>query len=314
MDAITRGATQKPEEQSTAQPTGQQPASQKNTRVRSNAAQKIVRPRRPRVLPGFSLSLGLTVGWLGFMVVIPIAAMSAGLFRISFADLLGLLTRKSATASLVITLQYSFIAAAINAVAGFIIAWTIVRYKFFGSKLLDSVIDLPFALPGAVGGIALASVFSADGPVGALFARYGIQLIYNQFGILIGLVFVTLPFSVRAVQPLIAQLDDAQEQAARLLGAQPRHIFWKVQLPALLPGITSGFILSFARSIGEFGTVVFVAGNIPLKSEVVSRYIYNKLEQYDVQGAIAMASVLLLFSFCALFALNAIEFSRRRQL
>ena len=259
------------------------------------------------ILPGFSLTCGITLGWLGFMVLFPIISMIVSTAGITWSQIATLISRPAAIASFVITLKYAFFTALINSCIGFILAWTITRYKFTGSKLFDTLIDLPFALPGAVGGIALASVFGKNGIIGKFFATHDIQLVYNQFGILIGLMFVTLPFAVRSVQPLIAQLDTAEEQAAYLLGGKSWHIFFRIQLPHLIPGIVSGFILSFARSIGEYGTVIFVAGNIPLKSEVISRYIYNKIDQYDIDGAMVTASVLLGISFTLLIIMNVLQ-------
>ncbi len=267
---------------------------------------------RKNILPGFSLSMGITLSVLGFFVLFPISAIIGGTFTLSFSQVVQLLSRPAAIAAFFITLRYAFFVAVINALLGFVIAWSIVRYKFLGSSVVDAIIDLPFALPGAVGGIALATVFGKNGMIGSIFHFFGIQLVYNQFGIFIGLLFVTLPFCVRSVQPLIQQLDRNEEQAARLLGANPIHIFFRVQLPALMPGIITGFILSFARSIGEYGTVIFVAGNIPLKSEVISRYIYNKIDQYDLEGAMAVSTVLLFISFIVLFSINMLQSSMRK--
>ncbi len=267
---------------------------------------------RKNILPGFSLSMGITLSTLGFFVLFPISAIIGGTFTLSFSQVVQLLSRPAAIAAFFITLRYAFFVAVINALLGFVIAWSIVRYKFLGSSVVDAIIDLPFALPGAVGGIALATVFGKNGMIGSVFHFFGIQLVYNQFGIFIGLLFVTLPFCVRSVQPLIQQLDRNEEQAAKLLGAKPIHIFFRVQLPALMPGIITGFILSFARSIGEYGTVIFVAGNIPLKSEVISRYIYNKIDQYDLEGAMAVSTVLLFISFIVLFSINMLQSSMQK--
>ncbi len=242
--------------------------------------------------------------------------MLAKIADISLVRLVELLSSPAAISAFFITLRYALFAAFINTCIGFVIAWAITRYKFFGSAILDALVDIPFALPGAIGGIALVSVFSKNGIIGSIFAPYDVQLVYNQFGIIIGLLFITLPFTVRSIQPLIAQLDTNEEYAAYLLGAKSHHIFLKIQLPKLIPGILSGFILAFARSIGEYGTVIFVAGNIPLKSEVISRYIYNKIDQYDIEGAIASALVLLFISFLLLICMNLLHFhtwERRRK-
>ncbi len=245
------------------------------------------------------------------MLMLPIFSMLTKTISLSPAQLVKLLSRPAALSAFFITFRYAFFAACINACIGFVIAWAITRYKFFGSAVLDSLVDIPFALPGAIGGIALGSVFGKNGIIGGIFARYDLQLVYNQFGIMIGLLFITLPFTVRAVQPLIAQLDANEEYAAHLLGARSHHIFLRIQLPKLIPGILSGFILAFARSIGEYGTVIFVAGNIPLKSEVISRYIYNKIDQYDIEGAMASALVLLLISFVLLIFMNILQHRAR---
>lgn len=247
------------------------------------------------------------------MLMLPICFMFAKAIDISPTQLVKLLSRPAAISAFFITLRYAFFAACINVCIGFVIAWAITRYKFFGNSILDALIDIPFALPGAIGGIALASIFGKNGIIGSIFARYDIHLVYNQCGILIGLLFITLPFTVRAVQPLIAQLDRNEESAAYLLGAKSHHIFLRIQLPKLMPGILSGFILAFARSIGEYGTVIFVAGNIPQKSEVISRYIYNKIDQYDIEGAIASALVLLLISFLLLLCMNVLHLRTRKK-
>lgn len=259
------------------------------------------------ILPGLPVTLGVTLGWLGFMVLFPIAAMLAGAFSIPIDELLALLSRPAALSSFFLTLRYALLAASVNSILGFVLAWTLSRYRFVGNRFLEALIDIPFALPGSVGGIALASVFGKNGIVGSVFALFDVNLVYNQFGIFLGLMFVTLPFSVRTVQPLIKQLDRNEEEAARLLGAKPWQVFLKIQAPVLVPGVLSGFILTFARSLGEYGTVIFVAGNIPLKSEVISRYIYNKIDQYDLDGAMATAAMLLLVSFVLLFAMNSLQ-------
>lgn len=263
--------------------------------------------KETNLFPGFSLGFGITLGWLGFLILLPITVLILSNLNISFADFIQLLTRPAAIAAFITTFKYSFYAAVINCFIGLLLAWVMARYNFFGKNFFDSIIDLPFALPGAVGGIALASVFGINGLIGSFFNEFDIKLIYNQFGILLGLIFVTLPFAVRSIQTLIYQLNPIQETAARMLGATPWQIFYRVQFPALIPGILSAFILTFARSIGEYGTVIFVAGNIPLQSEVISRYIYNKIDQYDMQGAIATASVLLLISFLILFLMSFVE-------
>ncbi len=260
--------------------------------------------RHTRGIPGFSISLGITMGWLGFIFIIPVVALVLRATSLGSETLLSIITRPAALYSLKITMGYACAAAICSTIIGTCIAWSFTRYRFPFSRFFDALIDLPFALPGAVGGIALASVFGSNGWIGKQFDAVGIQLIYNQFGIFIGLLFVMLPFAVRSVQALIQELDEREIQAARLLGASNVQIFFRILFPQLVPGIYSGFITSFARGIGEYGTVIFVAGNIPYQSEVLSRYIYNKIDQYDVTGATVVAAALLLISFALLSLLN----------
>ncbi|MDC7239500.1 MAG: sulfate ABC transporter permease subunit CysT, partial [Spirochaetales bacterium] len=212
-----------------------------------------------------------------------------------------------------LTMGISATAALFNLFLGLITAWVLIRYEFPGKSLLDSMLDLPFAIPGAIGGVALASFFGAKSILGAFLGRYGIQLSYSPAGIFIALTFVGLPFVVRSLQPMIEGLDRQEEEASLLLGVSPARTFVFVILPALMPGLISGFIMAFARGIGEFGTVIFIAGNLPFKSEVLTQVIYNKIDTYDTEGAAALSLMILLISLITLILFNLIQnlFSRR---
>jgi sulfate transport system permease protein len=216
-------------------------------------------------------------------------------------------------ASYRLTFGASFIAATLNAVFGFAVAWVLVRYKFVGKRLIDAVVDLPFALPTAVSGIALTAIYAQNGWIGFWLEKVGIKAAYTPLGITIALTFIGLPFVVRTLQPALEDLDKESEEASASLGANRFQTFWRVIIPAVLPALLTGFALSFARAIGEYGSVVFIAGNMPMKTEITSLLIITKLEQYDYAGATAIASVMLLASFVMLFAINAIQWWAARR-
>jgi sulfate/thiosulfate transport system permease protein len=266
-----------------------------------------------RTLPGFGPTLGLTLTYLGVIVVIPLAALTVKAAGIGPRAFLAILAEPRTLAAFRVSFGLSLAAAGLNAGIGLLLAWVLSRYRFPGRRLADALIDLPFALPTAVAGITLATLYSDNGWLGALLAPLGIEVSFTRLGIFVALVFIGLPFVVRAVQPLVADLDRNEEEAARTLGASDTAIFWRVVLPALLPGILTGTALAFARGVGEYGSVIFIAGNMPGVSEIAPLLIVTKLEQYDYAGAAAIATVMLAVSFVILIALNGIEhWSRRR--
>lgn len=222
----------------------------------------------------------------------------------NFADFWETITDERVIASFKVSFLTAFIAAIVNAFFGTMIAWVLVRYNFYGKTIFDALVDLPFALPTAVAGISLTAIYSANGWIGQFFEPLGIKIAFTQIGIIIALIFIGLPFVVRSVQPVLQDLDAQYEEAASTLGANSVQIFMKIIFPTILPAILTGFALSFARALGEYGSVVFISGNMPMKTEIVPLLIVTKLEQYDYSGAAAIASVMLLFSFFILFAIN----------
>ena len=257
-----------------------------------------------QVLPGFGLSMGYTIAYLSLIVLIPIAVLVLKTTTLSFAVFWETVTDPRVLASFKLTFLASFAAALVNAVFGTIIAWVLVRYDFFGKKFIDALVDLPFALPTAVAGIALTSIYAPNGWIGHFFEAAGVKIAFTPIGIIIALTFIGLPFVVRSVQPVLQDLDAQFEEAASTLGAGPRQIFTKIIFPAITPALLTGFGLAFARALGEYGSVVFISGNMPMKTEIVPLLIITKLEQFDYAGAAAIASVMLLFSFALLFAIN----------
>jgi sulfate/thiosulfate transport system permease protein len=269
--------------------------------------------RSRSALPGFGLSLGITLLWLTLLVIIPLAALvlrSAGAGWAHFAEAA---FSERALAAYRVTFLAALLATLINAVFGLIIAWVLVRIEFPGRRLLSSVIDLPFALPTAVAGIALTALYANTGWIGAILAPFGIQIAYQPQGILIALIFIGLPFIVRSIEPVLADLDVTFEEAARTLGAKPWQVFCYVIVPAIAPALLTGCALAFARCVGEYGSVIFIAGNVPKVSEIAPLLIFSRLEQYDYAGASAIAVVMLLMSFAVLIALSLYQgFLRRR--
>jgi sulfate transport system permease protein len=263
--------------------------------------------RTQRVLPGFGLSLGFTLAYLSLIVLIPLSAVfikSAGMGWQAFLDAA---TSPRVLASYRLSFGASLLAAAINVVFGLILAWSLVRYTFPGRKLVDALIDLPFALPTAVAGIALTAIYARNGWVGQLLEPMGIRIAFTPLGILVALTFIGLPFIVRTVQPIIEDLDAEFEEAAASLGANRLQTVRRVVFPALLPALLTGFALAFARAVGEYGSVIFIAGNIPFVSEITPLMIITKLEQYDYEGATAVASVMLIVSFVLLLIINGLQ-------
>jgi len=267
-----------------------------------------------RVLPGFGLSLGYTLVYLSLIVLIPLSAAFIKTAQLSWDQFFAVVTAPRVMASYRLTFGASFGAALINTVFGLLVAWVLVRYRFPGRRLVDALVDLPFALPTAVAGIALAGLFSANGWFGSLLAPVGIKVAFTPLGVLVALTFIGLPFVVRTVQPVLEELPRELEEAAATLGASRMEIFRRVVFPIVLPSLLTGFALAFARAIGEYGSVIFIAGNMPMVSEITPLLIITKLEQYDYAGATAIAVVMLVISFTLLLAINALQaWTRRRQ-
>ena len=269
-----------------------------------------LRPRRAaaaRVLPGFGLSLGVTLSYLALVVLIPLTALVARTFTLSWERFVALATSPRAIASYQLTIGTSALAALINAVFGLLVAWVLVRYRFPGRRVIDAIVDLPFALPTAVAGITLTSLYSTTGWPGRILAEWGIPVAFTPLGIVVALVFIGLPFVVRTVQPVLQDLDPEMEEAAVSLGASRPQLFLRVILPTILPALTTGVALAFARALGEYGSVVFISGNLPLKTEITTLLIMTRLEQYDYAGATALATVMLTMSLVLLLTINLLQ-------
>jgi sulfate transport system permease protein len=274
---------------------------------------KPLRGRRV-VLPGFGLSLGFTIVYLSLVVLIPLSAAFVKTASLTWPAFWGIVTTPRVLASYRLTFGASFAAAIVNVVFGFVVAWVLVRYRFPGRKIIDALVDLPFALPTAVAGIALTGLFAANGWFGSLLAPFGVKVAFSPLGVFVALTFIGLPFVVRTVQPVLESLPRELEEAATTLGASRFDTFRRVVLPVALPALMTGFALAFARAIGEYGSVVFIAGNMPMVSEIAPLLIVTKLEQYDYTGATAIAVVMLVVSFVLLLAINALQaWTRRRQ-
>ena len=269
--------------------------------------------KRHNVLPGFGLSLGYTLFYLCLIVLIPLSAAFIRTSSLTWEQFWGIVTTPRVVASYQLTFGASLIGATINAVFGLIVAWVLVRYSFPGKRILDALVDLPFALPTAVAGIALSSLYAPNGWIGSLLAPYGIKVAFTQLGVIVALTFIGLPFVVRTVQPVIEDLERELEEAAASLGASRWQTFVNVILPVILPALLTGFALALARAIGEYGSVVFIAGNIPMKTEITPLLIITKLEQYDFVGATALAVVMLVISFCMLLVVNLLQWWANRR-
>jgi sulfate/thiosulfate transport system permease protein len=263
------------------------------------------RPRR--VLPGFGLTLGYTMLYLSLLVLIPLSAVFIRSFGSGWDHLWEVVSAPRVLASLRLSFGASLIAALINLCFGLIVAWVLVRYTFPFKRLIDAIVDLPFALPTAVAGIALTAVYAPNGWLGAWLKPLGITVAFTPLGIVVALTFIGLPFMVRTLQPVLDDLDKEVEQAAASLGASSAQAFSRVILPALWPAMLTGFALAFARAVGEYGSVIFIAGNMPMKSEIAPLLIVTKLEQYDYAGASAIALVMLILSFVVMLAINALQ-------
>ena len=266
-----------------------------------------------RVLPGFNLTLGYTLGYLSLLILIPLAAVFLKAAELSWGEFIDVVTAPQVVATYKLSFGASLLAAAINAVFGLMLAWALVRYSFPGKKIVDALIDLPFALPTAVAGIALATLYANNGWIGSILAPLGVEVAYTPVGVFVALVFIGLPFVVRTVQPVLEDLEVEVEEAAACLGASRWQTFSKVIVPYLTPALLTGFAMAFARAVGEYGSVIFIAGNMPMVSEIVPLMIITKLEQYDYAGATAIAVVMLVVAFVLLLLINLLQaWSQRR--
>jgi sulfate transport system permease protein len=262
---------------------------------------------RQKVLPGFGLSLGCALVYLSLLILLPLSGLAFKASQLSLSEFWAIASGERALASYRVTFGASLLAALINAFFGLIVAWILVRYSFPGKRLIDSLVDLPFALPTAVAGITLATLYAGNGWIGRHLEPLGVKVAFSPLGIVVALTFIGLPFVVRTLQPVIEDIEPEIEEAAATLGASRLQTFLRVLLPALLPALLTGFTLAFSRSIGEYGSVIFIAGNMPLISEITPLLIISKLEQYDVVGATALAMVMLIISFVMLLAVNALQ-------
>ncbi|MEI8288943.1 MAG: sulfate ABC transporter permease subunit CysT [Verrucomicrobiota bacterium] len=268
--------------------------------------------KKNRVLPGFKWTLGFTLFYLGLIVLIPLAAVFWKTSTLTWPEFWHTITMPTALASYRLTFGASFCAAVVNVIFGLIVAWVLVRYEFFGKKIVDALVDLPFALPTAVAGITLAALYSQHGWIGQALTPLGIKVANSQTGIFIALTFIGLPFIVRTVQPILEDLDPELEEAASSLGANRWQVFWRVILPMLTPALLTGFALAFARALGEYGSVIFIAGNIPMKTQITPVIIMAELDMFDYAKATAIAVVMLVASFVLLLTINVLQWWTNR--
>jgi sulfate transport system permease protein len=276
------------------------------------AANQTIKSRKVRVLPGFRLTLGFTIFYLSLIVLIPLSAVFWKTSSLTWPEFWHTVTMPRAMASYRLTFGASFLAAVANAVFGFIVAWVLVRYRFFGKKLVDALVDLPFALPTAVAGITLSTLYADAGWIGEWLKPLGIQVANTQLGVFVALTFIGLPFIVRTVQPVLEDLDPELEEAAASLGANRWQVFWRVVLPLVAPALLTGFTLAFARALGEYGSVIFISGNIPLHTEITPVVIMGELDSFDYAKGTAIAVVMLVVSFFLLLAANVFQWWTNR--
>ncbi|MBE1207599.1 MULTISPECIES: sulfate ABC transporter permease subunit CysT [Aminobacter] len=269
--------------------------------------------RQPSVIPGFGLTLGFSLAYLTLIILIPLSGLVWRSASLGWSDFFAIATDRRTVKALEISFGTAFIAAAINVVFGTIVAWVLVRYRFPGRRVIDAMVDLPFALPTAVAGIALTTLYSPKGWMGALLAPLGIKVAYTPLGIVIALVFIGLPFVVRTVQPIIEEIDKEVEEAAATLGANRFQTIFLVLFPGLAPAVVTGFALAFARGVGEYGSVIFIAGNLPYVSEIAPLLIVIRLEEYDYAAATAIATIMLALSFLMLLVINLIQSRTRKR-
>ncbi|MBV8340870.1 MAG: sulfate ABC transporter permease subunit CysT [Gammaproteobacteria bacterium] len=270
--------------------------------------------RKPSILPGFGLTLGFSTAFLSTIVLLPLAALVLAAASMHWSDFLRVVLSPRALGSYRLSFGASLLAACINLVFGFVIAWTLVRYEFPGRRILDALIDMPFALPTAVSGIALTTVFAQHGWIGRYLEPLGIKVAYTWLGVTLALTLISMPFTVRALQPALLEVQRDLEEAAETLGARRPYVFRRIILPTVLPALLTGFTLSFARAVGEYGSVIFIAGNLPMKTEITPLLIVIHLEEFDYQGAAALGVVMLTISFAVLLTINLLQaWGRRRQ-
>lgn len=269
--------------------------------------------RRPSVIPGFGMALGLTLTWLTLLILIPLSGLAVRSSALGWEKFWSIALDPRTLNALRISFSTAFVAAVANAVFGIILAWVLVRYRFPGKRIMDAMVDLPFALPTAVAGIALTTLYAPNGWVGQFLTPLGIKIAFTPAGIVIALIFVGLPFVVRTVQPVMEEIDKEVEEAAATLGANRFQTIFRVLLPGLAPAVLTGFALAFARGVGEYGSVIFIAGNLPFKSEIAPLLIVIKLEEYNYAAATGIAAIMLILSFAMLLVINLIQsWSRRR--
>ncbi|MFC0214664.1 sulfate ABC transporter permease subunit CysT [Paenibacillus chartarius] len=271
-------------------------------------------PKSRSVIPGFGLSMGFTLLYLGLIVLIPLVALFLRAAGLTWPVFWETVTNDRVIASYQLSFGASLVAALVNGVFGFIVAWVLVRYSFPGKKIVDALVDLPFALPTAVAGIALTTLYAENGWIGKLLVPLGIKTAYSPLGIMIALTFIGIPFVVRTVQPVLEELDKETEEAAVSLGAYRGRTFFKVLFPQVLPALITGMTMAFARAVGEYGSVVFISGNMPYKTEITPLLIMTKLEQFDYAGATAIAAVMLIISFILLLVTNVLQARSQRKL
>ncbi|SFZ74540.1 sulfate ABC transporter permease subunit CysT [Chitinimonas taiwanensis] len=269
--------------------------------------------KQASVLPGFNLAFGYTIVYLSLIVLLPLSALVIKTSSLSWAQFWDVVSDDRVLASYKLTFGASLLAAGLNLVFGLLVAWVLVRYQFWGKRFIDALVDLPFALPTAVAGIALTTLYAPNGLIGQYLAPLGIQVAFKPLGIVVALTFIGLPFVVRTVQPVLQDLEAELEEAAACLGASRWQTFCKVIFPAAMPALLTGFTLAFARAVGEYGSVIFIAGNIPFESEIVPLLIIGKLEQYDYVGATAIATVMLAISFALILVINTIQWWHSRR-
>jgi sulfate transport system permease protein len=270
--------------------------------------------REPSVIPGFGLTLGFALAALSVIVLIPLAALVLKALSVGPTEFFYIASDARVQAALKLSFGAAFIAACVNAVFGLLVAWVLVRYRFPGRRILDAAVDLPFALPTAVAGIALAAIYASNGPVGALAGLFGLKVAFTPLGVVLALIFIGLPFVVRTVQPVLEGLEREIEEASALLGASRLRTVFQVILPQVYPALLTGFALAFARAVGEYGSVIFIAGNIPMVSEIAPLLIVIKLEEFDYAGATVVATIMLIISFVMLFFINALQAWQRKRL
>jgi len=270
--------------------------------------------RQPSVLPGFGLAFGYTILYLSLIVLIPLSATFFKTFTLTWGAFWGTVTAPRVLASLRLTFGASLVAALVNSVFGLLVAWVLVRYRFPGRRIIDALVDLPFALPTAVAGIALTAVYAANGWIGRIIEPVGIKVAFTPLGVIVALTFIGLPFVVRTIQPVLEDLEPELEEAAATLGADRWQTFRRIIFPAIWPALLTGFTLAVARAVGEYGSVIFIAGNVPMVSEITPLLIITKLEQYDYAGATAIAVVMLVISFSLLLLINLLQWWAGRRL